>query len=98
MQSHRVRPMLVALLGVFAFSAVAAAAAQAEEAPFWTVPKSEGSKETKRLAAGETRFITAKSYKKIVFSVPSLGISITCPALKLKGGVLLGFERGRTRN
>jgi transposase len=53
--------MLVALLGVFAFRAVAAAAAQAKEAPFWSVPKSEGSKETKRLAVGETRFITAKA-------------------------------------
>ena len=94
MQSHRVRPMLVALLGVFAFSAVAAAAAQAEEAPFWTVPKSEGSKETKRLAAGETRFITAKSYNTIVFGAPSLGIRIACPAVKLKNGVLLGSNAG----
>ena len=94
MQSSRVRLMLIALLGVFAFGAVAAAAAQAEEAPFWTVPKSEGSKETKRLAAGETRFITAKSYKKTVLSVPSFGISITCPALKLKNGVLLGSNAG----
>ena len=94
MQSSRVRLMLIALLGVFAFGAVAAAAAQAEEAPFWTVPKAEGSKETKRLTVGETRFITAKSYKKTVLTVPSLGISITCPALKLKNGVLLGSNAG----
>ena len=94
MQSGRVRLMLIALLGVFAFSAVAAAAAQAEEAPFWTVPKAEGSKETKRLAAGETRFITAKSYRVSTFSIPSLGIELTCPALKFKSGVLLGSNAG----
>ena len=53
MQSSRVRLMLVALLGVFAFSAVVAAAAQAEEAPFW-------SREGTRLAKGETHYITSK--------------------------------------
>jgi hypothetical protein len=102
MQSSRVRLMLVALLGVFAFCAVAAAAAEAEEAPFWTVPRAEGSTkgntETKRLAVGssgpETRFITAKSYKTTKLSVPSLGITVTCPALKLKSGVLLGSNAG----
>ena len=94
MQSSRVRLMLVALLGVFAFSAVAAAAAQAEEAPFWTVPKSEGSSETKRLAASETRFITAKSYNKT--SLEGLGIKVTCPVVKLKEGVLLGSNGGAT--
>ena len=92
MQSSRVRLMLVALLGVFAFSAVAAAAAQAEEAPFWTVPKSEGSKETKRLALNETRFITAKSYNTT--SLSGGGIRTTCPTVTLKEGVLLGSNAG----
>jgi hypothetical protein len=55
MQSSRVRLMLVALLGVFAFSAVAAAAAQAEEAPFWSINGT-------RLGAGQTHYITAKKY------------------------------------
>ena len=55
MQSSRVRLMLVALLGVFAFSAVAAAAAQAEEAPFWSIGGT-------RLEEGKTHYITAKVY------------------------------------
>src|ERR1700733_649678 len=90
MQSSRIRLMLIALLGVFAFGAVAAAAAQAENAPFWTVPKSEGSSETKRLLAGETRFITAKSYNETELSSASLGVKVKCPVVKLKEGVLLG--------
>jgi hypothetical protein len=62
MQSMRVRLMLVALLGVFAFSAVAAAAAQAEEAPFWSVGGT-------RLGAGETHYMTGKKYsEKFVLS------------------------------
>jgi hypothetical protein len=57
MQSSRVRLMLVALLGVFAFSAVAAAAAQAEEAPFWSINGT-------RLGAGETHYVEAKKYSE----------------------------------
>ncbi len=55
MQSSRVRLMLVALLGVFAFGAVAAAAAQAEEAPFWSIAGA-------RLEENKTHNITAKVY------------------------------------
>jgi hypothetical protein len=47
----------VALLVVLAFGGLTAVAAQAEEAPFWTI---EGT----RLIQGETHYITAKSYKK----------------------------------
>jgi len=50
--------MLVALLGVFAFSAVAAAAAQAEEAPFWSIGGT-------RLEEGKTHYITAKSTTQV---------------------------------
>jgi hypothetical protein len=92
MQTSRVRLMLIALLGVFAFSAVAATAAEAEEAPFWTVPKTEGSKETKRLALNETRYITAKSYKTT--SLEGGGVTITCPTVALNEGVLLGSNAG----
>ncbi len=92
MHTNRVGLALAALLAVFAFGAVAAAPAEAEEAPFWTVPKAEGSKETKRLAAGETRYVTIKSYK--TFSASSGGITGTCPAIKLKEGVLLGSNAG----
>jgi hypothetical protein len=97
MQSSRVRLMLVALLGVFAFCAVAAAAAEAEEAPFWTVPKAEGSKETKRLAGGETHYITAKSYNETTLTSEPLGITVKCEAVKLKEstpGVILGSNAG----
>jgi hypothetical protein len=70
MQSSRVRLMLVALLGVFAFSAVAAAAAQAEEAPFWSINGT-------RLGAGETHYITAKKYSE-KFVLSSAGHKIEC--------------------
>jgi len=83
MQSSRVRLMLVALLGVFAFSAVVAAAAQAEEAPFWSIKGT-------RLAAGETHFITAKSYKETSLASPTLGVTTKCSTVTLKEGVLLG--------
>lgn len=97
MQSYRLtrlRSLMLALFAVFAFGAVTAAAAQAEEAPFWTVPKSEGSSETKRLAVNETRFITAKTYNKTTLESPTLGVSVTCPTVKLKEGVLLGSNGG----
>jgi hypothetical protein len=86
----RLRTLLMALLAVFIFGAISAAAAQAEEAPFWTVPKSEGSSETKRLAAGETRFITAKTYNETELASASLGVKVKCPIVKLKEGNLLG--------
>lgn len=94
MQINRARLMLAALLAVFVFGAVAAAVAQAEEAPFWTVPKSEGSNETKRLAAGETRYITGKAYNKFTFESPTLGIAVSCEVLKMREGVLLGSNAG----
>ncbi len=93
MQSSRVRLMLVALLGVFAFGAVVAAAAQAEEAPFW-------SREGVRLGAGETHYITGKLLKEgEAGAVPSVlraatGQTVTCTGGKLKEGVLLGSAAG----
>jgi hypothetical protein len=83
--------MLVALLGVFAFSAVAAAAAEAEEAPFW-------SREGVRLAAGETHYITAKIYNvagsEKGFVLTAIGKVIKCESVRLKEGVLLGSSAG----
>ena len=92
MQSSRVQLMLVALLGVFAFSAVAAAAAQAEEAPFWSIGGA-------RLEEGKTHYITAKIYNVtgqaagLTFKLAS-GQTIRCPFLRLKEGVLLGSKEG----
>ena len=92
MQSSRVRLMLVALLGVFAFSAVAAAAAQAEEAPFWSIGGT-------RLEEGKTHYITAKVYN--VTGQPegfllqaATGQVFHCPFIRLKEGVLLGSKAG----
>ncbi len=92
MQSSRVRLMLVALLGVFAFSAVAAVAAQAEEAPFWSVGGA-------RLAAGQTHYITAKTYNVTGqtegFTLKAeTGQTVHCSTIKLKEGVLLGSNAG----
>jgi hypothetical protein len=78
--------MLVALLGVFAFGAVAAAAAQAEEAPFW-------SREGTRLIKGETHYITAKKYSK-EFTLRAGEVTVTCENARLKEGVLLGSNAG----
>jgi hypothetical protein len=90
----RLRTLLMALLAVFMFGAISAAAAQAEEAPFWAVPKSEGSSETKRLAVNETRFIAAKTYNEPQFESPSLGVKVKCPTVKLKEGNFLGSNAG----
>jgi hypothetical protein len=90
MQSSRVRLMLVALLGVFAFAAVAAAAAQAEEAPRWTINGSI-------LGAGETHYITAKIYttsENPVFTLTAGTKKVTCGAVRLASGVLLGSSAG----
>jgi hypothetical protein len=83
--------MLVALLGVFAFCAVAAAAAEAEEAPFWSIKGT-------RLAAGETHYITAKVYNVTGaakgFVLTAAGKEIKCESIRLKEGVLLGSGAG----
>ncbi len=92
MQSSRVRLMLAALLGVFAFSAVAAAAAQAEEAPFWSIGGT-------RLEEGKTHYITAKVYnvtgQEEGFTLKAAsGQTVKCPFTRLKEGVLLGSKTG----
>lgn len=83
MYTGRIRVIMLALLAAFAFSAVVAAAAQAEEAPFWST-------EGKRLAMGETHYYIAKSYNEFAISSPTLGITVKCEATKIKEGVHLG--------
>ncbi len=76
------------LLATIALGALAASAAQAEEAPFWTVGGS-------RLKAGQTRNVTAKAFSStLTMSVPEAGITITCKKAKLNVGVMLGSEPG----
>jgi len=82
--------MLVALLGVFAFAAVAAAAAQAEEAPRWSIGGVP-------LGAGETHYITAKIYT--TKADPRLSLTagtktISCLGMRFVSGVLLGSSVG----
>jgi hypothetical protein len=90
MRLSRVRLMLVALLGVFSFAAVAPAAAQAEEAPRWSIGG-------KVLGGGETHYVTAKIYTtnelpRFTFAFGSKTIS--CLAVRLASGVLLGSSAG----
>jgi hypothetical protein len=86
MKMTRLRSMGTALLAVFALGAVAASAAQAEEAPAWFYNGI-------RLEAGATRFITAKKINSFVLS--ALGVSVTCSNFEvLPHAVILGSEPG----
>ncbi len=78
--------LLVALLAVFAFSGLAAAAAQAVEAPRWSIGGVD-------LAEGKTHFISAKAYSSAIKLVTEL-ITLECGAVKLKEGSLLGSSAG----
>jgi hypothetical protein len=82
MQSSRSRLMLVALFGVLALGAFTAAAAQAVEAPRWSITGTA-------LAAGKTHFITAKAYSTTLTLIAATG-TIKCTGLNLKAGSLLG--------
>jgi hypothetical protein len=83
---QQAKTMGVVLLALFAFSAVAATVAQAEEAPYWSI---EGT----RLGAGKTAEITVKAATNQV--LVAAGITVTCTALAVeKGAVLLGSEPG----
>jgi hypothetical protein len=81
--------VVVALLAVFAFAAIAATTAQAAtEGPFWTV---EGS----RLKANETREITVKAVGSITLEAELLGVKakVICPAASVnKGAYFAGSE------
>ena len=85
MQSNRVRLMLVALFGVLALGALTAAAAQATEAPRWSIGGTD-------LPEGKTHYISAKAYRP--FILIGSGVRIECTALKLKEGALLGSAAG----
>ena len=83
----RAKTMGVVLLALFAFSAVAATVAQAEEAPYWSI---EGT----RLAAGKTAEITAKAFSATQV-LTAATVKVTCKKLELvKGAVLLGSNAG----
>ncbi len=80
---NRIAHVMAALLAVFAFGAVMASVAQAEETkgPSWSV-------EGKRLGAGETKGISAKAVGNQTLEAG--GITITCTALEAKSGQISG--------
>jgi hypothetical protein len=78
--------MLVTLFGVLALGALTAAAAQAVEAPRWSIGGTD-------LGAGETHFITAKGYSSS-FVLKTLNVKVTCESTRLKEGSLLGSSAG----
>ncbi len=95
---ERLKSMVAALIAISALGAALASTAQAEEAPFWSVP---GSRFVVRLAGGKTRFIAGKINKEgeakaqnFVLSASAGAIKLTCTALKLNEGVLLGSNAG----
>jgi hypothetical protein len=90
MQSSRGRLMLVTSFGVFALGAFTAAAAQAVEAPRWSIGG-------KTLVAGETHFITAKIYTTKAatrFTLAAPTATVSCLAVRLKEGSLVGSNAG----
>jgi hypothetical protein len=58
MQSNRVRLTLITLFGVLALSALTATAAQAVEAPRWSISGTD-------LAEGKTHYISTKDYNPL---------------------------------
>jgi hypothetical protein len=86
----RFRTIGLALLAVFALSAVAASAAQAVTAPFFTIGGT-------RLVAGKTHNFDSRALpggEGFTLSTPTLGIKITCTSLNVLKGVLLGSNAG----
>lgn len=77
----------MALLAVFALSAVMASAAQAISAPFFTISGT-------RLTAGKTHNFDAKAFENFVLTTPGLGVRIECTGSNVEKGVLLGSNAG----
>jgi hypothetical protein len=76
---NRIKLLGLALMAVFAFSAVASGAAQAQLGPFFKV-------EDKTLKAGETRLLLATAKANFTLESVALGETITCTALSLQAG------------
>jgi hypothetical protein len=82
----RMNSIGLGVLVAIAIGGIAATAAQAEEAPYWSI---EGT----RLAAGKTAEITAKAVGNQVLTAGP--VTMTCTGLELlKGAVLLGSNAG----
>jgi len=83
----RFRLIGVALLAVFALGVAGASVAQAETAPYFTVSGT-------RLVAGKTHNIQSKAVKNFVLTNSTSSVIITCTALSVTKGVLLGSNFG----
>ncbi len=86
MYSSRSRLMLVALFGVLALGALTAAAAQAVEAPRWSIGGTD-------LPEGKTHYISTKIYSSN-FKLKTGNTTETCTEVKLVEGSLLGSNAG----
>jgi len=75
---NRIKIIGLALMAVFAFSAVGTASASANLGPFYKV-------EGKTLKAGETRLLLASARGNFQLNVATLGQTITCTGLSLTG-------------
>jgi hypothetical protein len=85
MRSNRVRLILVTLFGLLALGALTAAAAQAVEAPRWSIGGTD-------LAEGQTHFITGKKYSRT--SLRAGNVTLSCEVGNLVEGSLLGSSAG----
>jgi hypothetical protein len=83
----RTRLIGLTLLAALALGALLASAAQAEEAPYWTVKGT-------RLGAGGTHFIVEKESAAFVLS--GGGVTITCTEMSASPGLILGSNAGES--
>lgn len=86
----RFRSIVIALSVGAALSAVLAPNAQATSAPFFSITGT-------RLAAGKTHNIAGHIFPGSSFkwSIPALGVTITCTGLTVENAVLLGSNEGQ---
>jgi hypothetical protein len=85
----RFRLIGVMALAMFAVGAVAASAAQATEAPYWTINGT-------RLVQGATKYVSAKTYKEGELAIEAGSKKLKCAKAKVPfvGSVLLGSSAG----
>jgi hypothetical protein len=96
---HLFGHLVMALIALLAFGAIAATAAQAAtEGPFWTVEGSGGTQE--KLNTNETREIAIKAEGSITLESEIIGIKgkVICPKAEVeKGSYLAGGVPGKSR-
>ncbi|HEX5853587.1 MAG TPA: hypothetical protein VFY36_10895 [Solirubrobacteraceae bacterium] len=81
----RIRPIGLALVAMFAFSAFAASTASAAQGPLWSVNK-------KHLKAGETRLLLVTAKENFELAVVATGVKIKCTGLTLPNAASMHIE------